>query len=217
MPINSFLVVPLLLLLVTLPDLLATRNPAPHQGRALHQPNSRRSSVWICTLRLTSCWPFICLVATLAQRSSNRLPPLLIRVLLSHLIALFWDSEASICQQSSALQTRDWAIVRQWAPPASNLPYKACPESGPPFVSPSMLITCVLWKSQFPVHVRRHCAAVFQGEIKQLNDLGLTELNCLQLDRLITKIASRQQKLQSCNPVFYVCILDTVKADRLLF
>lgn len=46
-------------------------------------------------------------------------------VLLSNLIAFFLDSEASICQQSSALQTLAWAIVSQLAPPASNLPHKA--------------------------------------------------------------------------------------------
>lgn len=57
---------------------------------------------------------------------ATRLPPTPhIPVLLPNPFALFLDSEAPICQQSSAFQTLDCAIVHQLAPPDSNLSHTA--------------------------------------------------------------------------------------------
>lgn len=67
----------------------------------------------------------------------------------SHLIAFFLDWEASICQPSSALQTPDWPIVRQLAPPASNLPHKAAARQNGVLQFACVTMTYLLERTQF--------------------------------------------------------------------
>lgn len=140
-------------------------NQAHSGGRALHQPSLRPRSRCVRWVRLTSCQTVFRLVAMVLPCSHR--PPT-IPVLLTNLLAFFSDSEASICQQSSAFQTLGRVIVHQLAPHDSNLPHAAAalvPNRVRFFVSPPMLITWLLWKSQFlsTLHVGRQCTAGFWG------------------------------------------------------